>query len=248
MRNPYLYRGLAVLMILALGLYLLVDRVLMPNSTRQHAVVTVPDLTGLHIDSALAGLANHAFELGDTLELFDPEFNESRRRQVIDQNPKPGAKAKLGRRIFLYLPRGASRDAIVPEVAGQSPRNARALVEAAGLIVRGVLPDSIPSHLDGPVTRSAPGAGTMLTRGDSVVVYYGTGPDENRLVEVPDLTGLPTWTAQQRLRALDLSASVLDQAEADSSLDTFFVRRQNPEAGALIPAGTRIRLYTSGDN
>lgn len=84
----------------------------------------------------------------------------------------------------------------------------------------------------------------MLTRGDSVTVYYGTGPDENRLVEVPDLTGLPIWVAQQRLRALDLSASVLDQTEADGST----IRRQSPEAGALIPAGSRIRLYTSGVN
>ena len=248
MRNRYLYQGLAGLMALALALYLLVDRVLMPRSTRQNAVVTMPDLTSLPVDSAIAVLTAHAFELGDTLELFDPEFDVSRRQQVIDQSPKPLAKAKPGRRVFLFLPRGANRDAVVPEVRGQSPRNARALMEAAGLVVSDILPDTLPSHIAGPVTQSVPRAGTMLTRGDSVTVFYGIGPDENRLVEVPDLTGLPIWEAQEQLRALTLSELVEEPAKADTSESIRWIRRQNPEAGALVPAGTRVWLYTSDGN
>ena len=245
MRNPYLYRGMAGLLILALGVYLFVDRWLMPRSTRQHTVLAVPDLIGQPIDEALELLAEHTFELGDTLRLFDPDFESSQRQYVIGQNPRPGAQAKPGRRVYLYLPQGISQEVLVPDVAGESPRNARARIESIGLVVSGVVPDTIPSYLDGPVTRADPPAGTQLTRGDSVMVFYGTGPDEGLLVEVPNLMGLSFSQARIRLQALQLSGSVLDLAIEDSLAESTLIRRQSPEAGTMVPAGSRIRLYTA---
>jgi len=249
MRNVYLYRGLGGLVILASIVYLVVDRWLMPRATRQHAVVRVPDLVGMPVEEAVELLVNQAFELGDTLELFDPDFDGTHHRQIIDQNPKPDAQAKPGRRVFLYLPRETSRDVLVPYVVGQSKRNARARIESVGLVVSAELPDTLPNHMAGPVTRAVPRAGTRLTRGDSVIVFYGTGPDPGRLVEMPDLTGLAVAEARQRLNALELSAAVLDLAEADSAaaIDAR-IQRQIPEAGSLVPAGTRISLFTSPPN
>ena len=249
MSNVYLYRGLGGLVILVLVVYLLVDRWLMPRATRQQAVVSVPDLVGMPVEEAVELLAANAFELGDTLELFDPDFDGTQHRQIIDQNPKPGAQAKPGRRVFLYLPRETSREVVVPDVFGQSRRNARARIETEGLVVSAELPDTLPSHLAGPVTRAVPPAGTRLTRGDSVKVFYGTGPDAGQLVEMPDLTGLTVAEARRRLNALMLSAAVLDLAEADSAAaGGVRVQRQIPEAGSLVPAGTRISLYTSPAN
>lgn len=249
MRNPYLYRGLAVLTVMALVAYLLVDHWLMPRSTRQHTVVRVPDLVGMPIGEAIDLLAEHAFEFGDTLRLLDPDVEDAQLWQVVDQNPRPGAQAKPGRRVFLYLPRTISREAMVPDVSGESPRNARALIEAAGLVVSDVIPDTLPSPLAGPVTRSVPPAGTMLMRGDSVLVFYGSGPDAARLVEVPDLTGLPIEEARRQLAALNLSAYVHNPSAADSVLaETVRIERHEPEAGTLTAAGSLVRLYTSVAN
>ena len=216
---------------------------LMPLITRQHAVVTVPNMVDLPPDDAVALLKTHKFQLGGTVHRFDPNFDETQPLRVIAHNPKPGAPAKPGRRIFLFLPKAPSSEVTVPSVSGLSQRNARAMIEGRGLIVRDVIPDTTPSAFNGPVTRVDPGAGTLLAQGDSVTIFFGTGPDASVLVEVPYLIGLPNHSAQEQLRALRLSPSLLDQTDPEN--DLVIIMRQEPEAGSFVPAGTTIRLYTS---
>ena len=239
LRNRYLHGGLAGLLFIALAAYWLVDRWLMPAYTRHEALIHMPDLRELPLDSALAQLGTFALELEDTLTRFDAHRPLG---IVLDQNPRAGAPIKPGRRVYLTMNEGREPDVPVPNVEGQSLRNARARILGAGLNIRGEVPDTIPSPVAGPVTRVDPPPDTPLSLGDSVMIWYGTGPDPNALATVPDLVGLRMRQARILLRERRLWDVVLDREPDD---DNPVIRRQFPEPGTSVLEGSQIRLYAS---
>lgn len=239
LHNRYLHGGLVALVLIALAAYWLVDRRLMPAYTRHDALIHMPDLRGMTLDSALSQLRSFDLELGDTLTRFEPNRTLG---IVLDQNPRASASIKPGRRVYLTMNEGREPDIPVPNVEGQSLRNARAMILGVGLNIRGEAPDTIPSPMAGPVTRVEPPPDSPLSPGDSVMIWYGTGPDPNAFTLVPDVVGLRMLQARTLLRERRLWDVVLDRDIGD---DNPRIRRQFPEAGTRIMEGSQIRLYAS---
>ncbi len=244
-RNPYLWKGLLGLFVIALGLYLIVDRWVMPNYTRQDAVQYVPDVRQLPFTQA----AQHLEAQGLRVERiptrqFRPDLPPE---IVVDQTPPPQTAVKPGRRIYLMVNAGHRPMVTVPSVIGMSIREAVNRLTALGLRADSLQPDSLPSPYARTITRQYPLPGDSIAEGAQVMLWYSTGLGE-RIVTVPDVTGLSIAEAQRILLAHHLRSVVVEPAEeteataADSSR---LVIRQSREPGTQVREGFEIRLFVA---
>jgi beta-lactam-binding protein with PASTA domain len=245
LRNPYLWKGLGALFVVALGLYLIVDRWLMPSYTRQHAVQYVPDVRQLPFTQA----AQHLEAQGLRVERipsrqFRPDLPLE---TVVDQTPPPQAPVKPGRRIYLIVNAGRQPRVTVPSVIGMSIREAVSRLNALGLRADSLQPDSLPSPYARTITRQYPLPGDSVAEGSQVMLWYSTGLGE-RIVTVPDVTGRSIAEAQRILLAHHLRSVVVEPAEETEITpedSTRLVIRQSREPGSLVREGFEIRLFVA---
>ena len=231
-RNRFLQIGIGVLAFLAVGAYWIVDDLLMPRIARHDQLASVPTVVGMPKDVALDVLESSGLALGDTSGRFVGTLDVG---DVVSQYPPAGAVVKPGRRVSLVLKRGTPPTVPVPDIAGESQRNALSLLQSAGLVVL-MEPDSLPSPLEGPATRTVPPAGTIVPKGDTIRAFYGTGPNYSIMVDVPDLVGLRLNAAIEQLLGLRLSWTVLNQPLDDGNPR---ITDQSPASGAIRPGRSR---------
>ncbi|SHK61320.1 PASTA domain-containing protein [Rhodothermus profundi] len=244
LRNPYLWGGLLVLLLVTLIGYFLVDRWLMPAYTRHGVVQYVPDVRQLPYAQAAQILQAQGLR---------PERVPARRfrpdlplETVLDQAPPPQAAVKPGRRIYLTINAGRNPMVTVPSVIGMSLREAVNRLAALGLRADDLRPDTIPSPYARTVTRQYPAPGDSVTEGSSVILWYSTGLGE-RFVTVPDVTGRTVAEAQRILLAHRLRSVVVEPREStEAAGDTSrIVVRQSREPGTQVREGFEIRLFVA---
>ncbi len=244
MRNPFLWRGLAGLLMLAFLLYLLVDRWLMPTYTRHGVVQYVPDVRQLPFDQAARILEAQGLQAARVpARRFRPDLPVE---IVLDQTPPPQAAVKPGRRIYLTVNAGRNPLVTVPSVIGMSLREAVNRLTALGLRADDLRPDTIPSPYARTVTRQHPAPGDSVVEGSRVTLWYSTGLGE-RYVTVPDVTGLTVAEAQRILLAHRLRAVVVEPRESTetTSNTTRLVVRQSRAPGSQVREGFEIRLFVA---
>ena len=84
------------------------------------------------------------------------------------------------------------------------------------------------------VTAQFPLAGQAIPRGSSVVLYFGN--EEERTVEVPDLSGATVSSAMSTLKALGLNLRASGATTSDGST----AKTQSVEAGATVKVGSVV--------
>lgn len=240
--NRYFWGGLVVLLAVGAGLYLLFNNVVMPAYTRHDVSVNVPGVVGEPFEEAQQALE----ERGLRVERIAGQYNPDLPRGVVsDQNPPPNSSVKPDRRVYLTVNIGRTPMVRVPSLEGSSVREARNRLQAVGLEVEDVRPDSIPSPYENTITRQEPASGDSLSRGESVTLWYSTGLGDE-YVTVPDVTGLTVEEATEELLDLKLR-SVLVRASGEetdeSESEDREVVRQSPEADTQIRQGGEIRLF-----
>jgi len=91
-------------------------------------------------------------------------------------------------------------------------------------------------------TRTDPGAGTVVTPEDSVVLYLSSGPDS---VRVPtDLEDLSEDEARESLEEAGLEVGDVSE-ENDSSVEEGLVISTDPESGTSVSPGSEVNLVLS---
>lgn len=153
--------GLVVVVFLAtIGLAIL---------TRHGQQRPVPDFTGVDLADAnrMATQAGLSIEVIDSL--FVPSFAPG---AVLDQNPAPESPVKAGRNIFVTINAQAQRKVEIPYVTGFSLRQARNMLEVAGLKVGEVIyrPDMATDYV-----LEERFDGQMITRGSRQQAELGSG-------------------------------------------------------------------------
>ncbi|QXD13903.1 PASTA domain-containing protein [Rhodocaloribacter litoris] len=233
--NPYFLGGLAGLILTGGLVYLLVDAWLMPAYTRQDVAVVVPDVRYYPVDEAERILARHELQVEHEVQRFNPNVEPD---VVVDQQPPPNTPVKPGRRVYLTINSGTVPTVQVPGVEGLSLREARNRMMAAGLPVKEVRPDSIPSPAPNTVTRQQPPPGELVPQGTGVILWYSTGLGQ-AYVAVPDVTGQTIEEARQHLLAYRLRSVVLGTTDSTGVL----VEKQSPAPGTRVREGFEVRLF-----
>jgi len=161
---------------------------------------------------------------------------------IVDQDPPPGQRIKLARRVFVDVSRGR-RLYDVPDVSGGSQREAGLQIQGRQLTlgrVRFVSHTSIP---EGVVIRQHPAAGKGVPRGTTVDLEISSGsPFATKAV--PDLIGLPIDTVEDSLLKYEMDLGRVSERVAEL-LPPGQVLSQSPEPGAGVPRGTNVDLVVS---
>lgn len=236
--NKYLWMGLGGLAGLILLVYFVGDRILMPIYTRHNQTEPVPNVVEMPAELALRVLSDAGFTPELSRRRYSPHHEPN---AVMEQDPRGGAPAKKGRRIYLAVNEATAPELRMPNLSALPLREARLRVEAMGLIVAETIADSLPSAFRNTIVRQSPAPDATVRAGDQVRIWYSTGPSDVE-VEVPDVVNLTVAEATALLRGSQLQALVVD-APGSGDVSSMTVLRQGRSPGARVNGGYEIRLF-----
>jgi serine/threonine protein kinase len=178
----------------------------------------------------------------------EPEYDYSEEYAegyVIAQNPKENrmvVREETGVDVTLTVSLGSEKPDTMINITGMDYRKAKIALENLGLNLNiELIPQNDDNITDGYVINQIPEEGEPLTEGGTVYITYSTGPEE-KLVQVPEVTGLSVSQAKSRLESYDLSYSI---EYVDSDADADEVIFQSYEPGEEVPLHTEVFLQVS---
>ena len=155
-----------------------------------------------------------------TIVTGQPEYNdEIEKGRIIRQEPIPGSRVEKGTKITVILSLGQEMENIfMEELRGQDLESAMRFLEGQGM---NPLPfeEFSDEYAVGQVIRTNPVAGTPLTSGQKIEVYYSSGPMILK-EKMPDVVGLNYATAMKRLDDLGFDNVGIQRKESDEPKDT----------------------------
>ena len=139
-------------------------------------------------------------------------------------------------------PPPAPSPATVPDAVGDELADAASAFGREGLKVA---VDYVPSsEAQGRVIAQAQPAGTELERGDTVQLNVSVGSDPAAAASVPDVTGRRLDEARQALEQAGFEVLAVNRIGGERVRNASTVASQTPAAGASIPGGSLVALYT----
>lgn len=251
-KNLYFWGGIALLFALGLGVYFVVDGVVMPSYTRHGVSARVPDVETLPFAKAKDAMQEHGLQVEREVGRYNPNVGQN---VVVDQTPLPNSKVKPGRRVYLTVNAGEVPMVKIPDLTGMSVREAKNRVTSIGLRVGRVSEDPIPSPYANTITKQNPTPGDSTQKGKAVSLWYSAGLGDKD-VGVPNVVGYTVKDARETLLESRLRSVVVDTNPGDTSTTTSsdslkevntYILRQGHAPGASVRAGTEVRLFTTPD-
>jgi len=190
----------------------------------------VPVVTGLTVEEAGAALAEAKLSAGSVTEEYDAVVAVGK---VVSSDPPAGDELKPGTVVKLVVSKGP-KPVKIPNLAGTPVDEAKAQLEAAGLIVT-TTEDFSTEYAEGEVVSSTPGKGEKVDVGSTVALVVSKGPPP---VEVPYLIDMPRQDAIDLLYSLGLNVSVNEPPVI--ALDRVIL--QDPSSGTMLPAGSTVTI------
>lgn len=227
-----------------------VAHVVMQIGTRHGSRRTVPDFSGVQLLEAQRLARRHDLKLQINDSLFVPAYEGG---IVLDQLPKGGVEVKPGRTVYITINSFRQKMVPVPFVADRSLRQAKNMLEIAGLEIAQLIyrPDMATNYvLDEYFGRQRITETTRVEAemGSGVTLYVGVQPGHNVTV-VPQIIGLSLRDAKSRLWelglnvgkvALDDGINLLNQKDAH-------VYMQSPKAERHVVLGAKVDLQLTLD-
>lgn len=227
-----------------------VAHVVMQIGTRHGSRRTVPDFSGVQLLEAQRLARRHDLKLQINDSLFVPAYEGG---IVLDQLPKGGVEVKPGRTFYITINSFRQKMVPVPFVADRSLRQAKNMLEIAGLEIAQLIyrPDMATNYvLDEYFGRQRITETTRVEAemGSGVTLYVGVQPGHNVTV-VPQIIGLSLRDAKSRLWELGLNVgkvafddgiNLLNQKDAH-------VYMQSPKAERHVVLGAKVDLQLTLD-
>ena len=250
MWGNYVVRNI-VLAVSLLVIVLFAANLLLNLFTRHNKHVEVPDFMNMTLDEALAASRGDKLRIEVNDSLYVPAFDPG---VILEQRPAAGTEVKPGRRIYVTVNSSQQRMIDVPYVAGYSLRQAKNILETAGLeIEKLVYVDDIATNnvLEQRVGSEVVAADNRVQArvGSGVVLTVGHAPGAD-LVSVPRVVGLPLREAKSRIWEAGLNVAGVTLAE---DIDRMNLRQarvylQQPDQGHRVVLGTGISIALSLDS
>lgn len=244
-RQPLLYHLLliaATMLALALAAHFG-----MQAGTRHGARRNVPDFAGMPLAEAQEAARSHDLKIVVNDSLYVPAYDGG---IVLDQLPEGGVEVKPGRAVYVTINSFRQKMVPVPYVAGRSLRQAKNMLEIAGLEIAELVyrPDIATNYVleeycDGKqITQTTRMEAEM---GSGVTLYVGVESGRGTTV-VPRLVGLPLMQAKGRLWELGLNVGKVDFDEGVNLLNQrdsrVYVQIPGAERSAGLGSKVDLRL------
>ena len=213
--------------------------------TRHNQRLPVPDFIGINIDDVRETVRREGFRLEVVDSLYAPMYEGG---AVLEQLPLAGTEVKKGRRIFVTITSYQQTMVPVPYVTGFSLRQAKNMIEMAGLEIRELR--YVSNIATGNVLAELVGRDTVrrdsnlqLEVGSGVTLIVGEAPGA-QWQSIPRVVGLSLSDAKSRLweRGFNVGTvgrddgiNLINQKDAE-------VYRQSPGYGRTASLGTRVDI------
>lgn len=215
---------------------------------RQGEEYEMPDFVGKNIAEAMA-----TNEIDLDFVVQDSIFRKgSEGGLILTQDPKGGTMVKCGRKVYVSITAYNADDAVMPELAGLSVRQAVSELYAMGLSV-GKLTFVEDPYKNSVVEQSCKGktlyAGQQIARGSVVDLVVGSGDGLGENI-VPFVIGKTADKARRDILSVSLNVG-REHFRGVKDRNTAVVYRQEPDyTGAnKYPYGTQVELwYIDADN
>lgn len=210
--------------------------------TRQGEESEMPDIVGKNIAEVMA---NNELELD--FVVLDSIFREGTEGgTILTQDPLGGTMVKSGRKVYVSITAYNVDDAVLPELAGLSVRQAVSELYAIGLTV-GKLTFVEDPYKNSVVDQSCNGkslyAGQHVPRGSVVDLVVGSG-DGTGSNSVPFVIGKTADKARRDILAVSLNVGE-EHFRGVKNKRTAVVYRQEPDYTGVnkYPYGTSVELW-----
>ncbi|MBM4117157.1 PASTA domain-containing protein [bacterium] len=227
----------AMLAITLLGVWV-ANRWLLPRQVGVDEAFPMPVLEGSSKEEVYSLCARKGLVLSERPPEFDASLPAG---YLLRQHPAAGTQIKAGRRVTAVFSAGP-RMVAVPDLRGQSERQARLSLEDLGLLPGDILrsPGDQPA---GGILSTRPGPGARVTLGARVDLLLSDG-DGSRGFLMPDLTRKPLDTALALLADAGLGKPQIRYRSAPGR-GAGSILAQTPAAGTRLEKGDAIELVVA---
>ena len=211
--------------------------------TRHGEEVIVPDFSGLLYDELQNDPSNKNFRFSIIDSIYDLNHEKG---SVISQNPKPNAKVKSGRNIYITIVAFKPEMVPMPNLVDLSRRSAQSLLQTYDLKIAKLSyrPDiAKDAVLEQKYQGEEIEEGQMIETGSGIELVLGLG-EHRELIAVPLLIGK---THKEAVLALHSSSLNIGAEHFEIGDDTTTVRiyRQSPHynENKVARYGTSVQLW-----
>ncbi len=247
-QNPLAYTLVKIAgIILAMAI---VAHLLMQIGTRHGARRTVPDFSGVTLDEAKHIARKSGLKLYITDSLFVPAYEGG---IILDQLPEGGVEVKPGRTVYITINSFGQKMVPVPYVAGRSLRQAKNMLEIAGLEIKRLVyrADMATNYVldqycnDRPITQTTRMEAEM---GSGVTLYVGVRGGYGMTV-IPRVVGSSLKEAKGRLWEQGLNVGKVEFDEGINLLNQKDARvyLQTPGAERSAELGSTVNITLTLD-
>ncbi len=237
----------AIIAVMALSAHLL-----MQIGTRHGSRRTVPDFSGMPLKDAIREARDRDLEIKINDSLYVPAYQGG---IVLDQLPESGVEVKPGRKVYITINSFRQKMVPVPYVAGRSLRQAKNMLEIAGLEIKELVyrPDMatnyvLEQHLNGSKLDYNSKVETEMGNGITLVV--GVKSSE-RYTVVPQVVGMSLRAAKSRLWESGMNVGEVKFDEGINLLNQkdarVYVQSPAAERGVALGAKVSLQLTLDGD-
>ena len=164
---------------------------------------------------------------------------------ILDQFPKPYSRVKEGRTVRLSISQ-QERLVEVPNLIGQTKRNAELMLQQIGLLIDTVYSEYHPDIMSGAIIWQSPKGGDVLRKGNGVHLNISKGRPPN-FFQVPKLYALSKTVAEKRLKKAGLSLGKVEYKQ-DTTLIPYTVLDQSIVPGTVLERPFPVGITVSVDN
>ena len=247
-RHTILYH-LTVIALIFIGVAI-VSFVAMAFGTRHSARRTVPDFVGLQLNDA-----EYFAERRDLNIIVNDSLHGSAYPGgvVLDQLPKGGVVVKPGRKIYVTINSSRQRMVAVPYVAGRSLRQAKNMLETAGLTIDHLeYAEDIATNyvlaefIDG--AEILEDSEVQAEMGSGVVLRVGVAPNDTSTA-VPQVVGRSLFEAKSKLweSGLNIGEVIFEEGMPALDRNRAKVYQQSILPSEAVSYGKRVSLHLTLD-
>lgn len=246
-----LWLNIGVMAALSFLILLLFFYVYLPVTTHHGDTITVPDLTNMKVDELEAFLEDK--ELRFIVD--DSNYVEGKAPlAVLAQDPQPGAKVKINRRIHLTINSTTPPLEKLPDVIDISMKQVVQMLQTAGFKVgqQKYVPDMAANVVirignQGKFyTHDEIRKGIMLAKGSTIDLEIGDGMGKDSF-ELPDVMHKSLDEALFILQGAGLVVNVTYDGNSTEREGSVIKQQPAYSAGRMVKTGTVIEITVAGD-